>query len=329
MKEKVSIIIPAYNVENYIFRAIESSINQTYKNIEIVIVDDGSKDNTWDVIKKYMKKDNRIVGIRQQNSGVSTARNNGLAKATGEYVIFLDSDDWINIDCISSLLNRVEKSNNTLISADCSYASIDKNGEVIIEESKKNYSDKDIVMDKKDAIINFCCAKYRLSSACYKLFDLKIIRDNKIQFDSAIKYGEDGLFVYDYLNRVDSFSYKNECLWIILDRPGSATTSQYNSTWLTAIDASEKIIRLNDDVNLEDYIKLYSIVRIITVLSSAIRCDKNVIKDIKFLRKKLKSLRRGIRKEKTLKKKALYYVMAYSPIWFIKLMFKIREVLKS
>ena len=90
----ISVIIPAYNVENYIFRAIESVLNQTYSNYELIIVDDGSTDGTWDIIQSYAKNEKKMVIKKQKNSGVSKARNAGIEIAKGDFLVFLDSDDW-------------------------------------------------------------------------------------------------------------------------------------------------------------------------------------------------------------------------------------------
>ena len=92
---KISVIVPVYNVENYISKCIESIINQTYANLEIIIVDDGSTDKSGDICNYYAKKDERIIHIHQENQGMSIARNNALDIAKGEYIGFVDSDDWI------------------------------------------------------------------------------------------------------------------------------------------------------------------------------------------------------------------------------------------
>ena len=95
---KISVIVPVYNVEKFLAQCLESLVLQTYKNLEIIIVDDGSSDNSYKIYKKYAKSDSRIQIIKQKNAGVSAARNTGLASATGEYVHFIDSDDYIDID---------------------------------------------------------------------------------------------------------------------------------------------------------------------------------------------------------------------------------------
>jgi len=106
---KVSVIVPIYNSENTIVRCVDSIVNQTYKNIEILLIDDGSTDNTLNIIKKYEKKDKRINVIDKKNEGVSKTKNLGIKKATSEFIMFVDSDDYINLDTIEKLINLQKK----------------------------------------------------------------------------------------------------------------------------------------------------------------------------------------------------------------------------
>lgn len=314
MNYKVSIIIPAYNVEKYIFRAIESSICQTYTNVEIIIVDDGSTDDTWNVICNYKEKDSRIIALKQENCGVSCARNNGLKIASGDYSIFIDSDDWISENCVQELVNQINAMNdNILIASDCYYAFL-KNNIIETYESKKNYKSKKIYMNKVKSIINFCETKYRLSSACYKIYDMNLIRKIDLKFDEKISHGEDGLFVYNYLINCDGMYYLDMPLWYILDRPGSATTSEYNKKWLSAINAAEVIYKSNKDKKINNYFKLYCCSRIATILCGAISDDKNK-EDVVFLREKMRKYIGGILVEKKIKKIIFYIILAYFPIF--------------
>lgn len=107
---KVSIIIPIYNVEQYLAQCLDSVINQTYKNIEIICVNDCSLDNSFRILDEYSKNDKRIKIInRENNGGLSAARNTGLDNASGKYIYFLDSDDWIDLDYIEKMLNAADK----------------------------------------------------------------------------------------------------------------------------------------------------------------------------------------------------------------------------
>ena len=108
MEKKISVIVPVYQVEEYLEKCIESIINQTYKNLEIILVDDGSKDKCPSICDRYQKMDNRIVVIHKENGGLSSARNAGLDIATGELVTFVDSDDYIEADMLAVLASILE-----------------------------------------------------------------------------------------------------------------------------------------------------------------------------------------------------------------------------
>ena len=116
---KVSVVVPAYNVENYIEDCLKSLINQTLKEIEIIVVNDGSTDNTFEIINKYANLDFRIKVISQENQGISVTRNNGIKIAKGEYIGFVDSDDWVDENYFEELYNTAKK-----FDADISVASI-------------------------------------------------------------------------------------------------------------------------------------------------------------------------------------------------------------
>lgn len=113
--QKLSVIVPVYNVEKYLHRCVDSIINQTYSNLEIILVDDGSPDNSGIICDEYAKKDARVKVMHQKNSGVSAARNAGLDVASGEYIAFVDSDDWINDNMYSALIYEIEANNVDMV----------------------------------------------------------------------------------------------------------------------------------------------------------------------------------------------------------------------
>ena len=107
MTEKITVIVPVYNVEHYLEKCLDSLINQTYKNLEIIVINDGSTDNSGEICQEYAQKDNRIVYIEKENGGLSDARNVGLDKMTGSYVTFIDSDDWVELDYVEILYKKI------------------------------------------------------------------------------------------------------------------------------------------------------------------------------------------------------------------------------
>lgn len=115
MDSLISIIVPVYNTENYLEKCLYSLVNQTYKNIEIIIIDDGSPDNSMNIIQKFVLADNRVKVISQKNQGLSGARNNGMNNTNGDYIMFIDSDDWIEIDTCEKAINASEKYNADVV----------------------------------------------------------------------------------------------------------------------------------------------------------------------------------------------------------------------
>lgn len=134
--KKISVIVPAYNIEEYLPRCLESIINQTYQNLEIIIVDDGSKDNTSKICDEYAKKDNRIIVIHQENKGLSGARNSALKIATGDYIGYVDGDDYIASSMYELMLASMEENDADL--AMCGYEQVGE-GAVKVEFSGENY----------------------------------------------------------------------------------------------------------------------------------------------------------------------------------------------
>ena len=107
MTEKITVIVPVYNVENYLNKCLDSLINQTYKNLEIIVINDGSTDNSGIICQEYAQKDNRIIYVEKENGGQSEARNMGLDRMTGSYVTFVDSDDWVESDYVETLYQKI------------------------------------------------------------------------------------------------------------------------------------------------------------------------------------------------------------------------------
>jgi glycosyltransferase involved in cell wall biosynthesis len=111
---KVSVIVPVYNVYEYIEKCLDSLVNQTYKNIEIILINDGSTDNSLDIIKKYQKKHENIIVINQENHGQGYARNKGIEKSNGEFIMFVDSDDYVDTDIVKKLVGSI-KDNDAVV----------------------------------------------------------------------------------------------------------------------------------------------------------------------------------------------------------------------
>ena len=221
----VSIIIPAYNTAEYIHRAIESSIRQTHSNIEILIIDDGSTDDTLKVSQSYAEKDSRIRVIHQNNGGVSSARNHGMREANGEYYVFLDSDDWLEDNAVEVLLDAQIEHPDKLIAANYYDVSTDylkypaDNENVKTRVLKIEEVAESLVYIREN---NSIPVTFRVIHA--KIFRADIIR-NGIDFPEGIIFGEDTVFVFDYLNLIGGAFYINKIVFNVFERPDSAIRS--------------------------------------------------------------------------------------------------------
>lgn len=185
MEDLVSIIIPIYNSEKYLEKCMNSVINQSYINIEIILINDGSNDNSEIICKKYVLKDERIKYIPKENGGVSSARNLGICNANGKYIFFLDSDDYIDRDVISNLIKNTKE--NKLCSV--FRKNVYKDRFTIGYYSKSNFNIDEFIM----GVINGKIGGY----SCGYLFDSKIIKD--IQYDVNTSYMEDTLLLIKYI----------------------------------------------------------------------------------------------------------------------------------
>ena len=282
---KVGILIPAYNIEKDIFRALDSCIAQTYKSIEIIVVDDGSVDQTYEVVKQYCLKDERIKVFHQENNGVSSARNRALELTSADYVVFLDSDDWLEKNAIEKYIQKlVEQKEKTVLLA---------SGRYYVEAGSFSRSQPDsnveeITLTSEEALMYVGQKKYNLRNAGYKLYSTDIIHG--LQFESEIRHGEDGLFVFEYLKVVDEFLYFPEPLWNVYRRPGSACRSAYNSAMLSAVSSVEKMLAYNNSESLRRNLEVYFVQRTLGLLSAAFLVYPNSKNDIVFLRQKLKPM---------------------------------------
>ena len=210
--EKVSIIVPIYNVEMYLKRCIESIINQTYKNIEIILVDDGSPDNCGNICDYYKLKDNRIVVVHKKNGGLSDARNYGLDISTGQYIIFIDSDDYVKENFVEYLINDIKKSN-----ADISICDYIKDFEGKFKYN--TYSKKKFICSNKEKFENLYNEFYVASVVQWnKIFKKEIF--NGLRFP-VNKINEDEFIIgYEFYN-AKKISYNLEPLYYYFQRKDS------------------------------------------------------------------------------------------------------------
>ncbi|MBS5724565.1 MAG: glycosyltransferase [Clostridiales bacterium] len=215
--EQISIIIPMYNAEKQIQKCIDSLLGQTYGNFEIIIVNDGSKDKSLDVCKEAYGGDSRVNIIDKPNGGVSDARNAGMRAASGEYVTFVDADDWVDSTYLSCLHDNLVQNNVDICTLDYKIVASDP------ARTIKNNTDKKEVLSSHTALERFFDAKIP-TFACAKLYRREVIEG--LEFPLGIKIGEDALFVYHALQRANTVCILPDRLYNYwLDNTGSATNN--------------------------------------------------------------------------------------------------------
>lgn len=190
----VSVIVPVYKAEKCINRCVDSILSQTYTDFELILVDDGSPDSSGVVCDEYAKKDSRIKVIHKKNSGVSVARNIGIDVSSGEYLLFIDSDDYVESDYIENLYNN--KSDFTCCGT---YRRTESSKMIDIVEYEKYFSDS--------VDFAYIFLQREIYAPYSKLFKAQIISDYNIRFPVGIQWGEDGMFIADYLSHVNSVRF--------------------------------------------------------------------------------------------------------------------------
>lgn len=249
MNEKISIIIPIYNVEKYIEKCLESIKEQTYKNLEIILINDGSTDESEKICKEIIKNDERFILISTANYGVSHARNIGLNRVTGNYVIFIDSDDWIEKNMIEELYNKIQEANYDM--AICDYYIND--GENQIEHNELS---NDKIITKKEIMYEHLYASNLFGGYLWNKLIRKCII-NKIIFDERIKIEEDVVFLGNIFENTHKIVYvPQKKLYHYRKRQGSAINFNYSKKDLTKLLALEEILKIKNKYNLKSLGKL-------------------------------------------------------------------------
>lgn len=190
-KPLVSILIPIYNTEEFLPKCLDSIVNQTYSNLQVVIIDDGSKDASLSIAQKYAKQYPYIEVYHQENQGVASTRNNLLNKAKGDYVLFVDSDDWCELDMVDFLINKAIANNADIVT--CSMVKNDEPfvSNIFLEE----------IWDQEKAVLEFLRHKIFNGSLCNKLIKTSLLHN--LRFHCEIFYGEDALFIWNVLQKVN------------------------------------------------------------------------------------------------------------------------------
>lgn len=309
---KVSIIVPMYNCSLYIDKCICSLINQTYKNLEIILVNDGSTDNSLEKIEEYQKQDNRIKVITQNNKGVSSSRNTGIKNATGEYITFVDSDDYLDNNVIELLLKNIEK--DTLIKVN--HKKINNNMEILNQLPQYEYEKEEYIYGILTNKIGGFCWGY-------------LFEKNKIEyFDENTSYLEDTIFMINYLNKIEKIKIIDNTYYNYLFNQNSITKTNTRII-KNIIDFNYSLNKLKKIINIKNIPTVINRKKIKLIESELAKVEKNNIKEVlnnKDLSKIIKSLPK---KNLTLFEKIYFNIILNKRYFLFNIYLYIRKVLKK
>ncbi len=245
MPELISVIIPVYNPGKYLYHCLDSIVNQTYHNLEIILVNDGSTDDSLNVCKEYAAKDSRITVIDQKNAGVSAARNRGMEAAHGDYYSFIDSDDYLELNAYELLIKTFHEQKPDVVCYEYFISFPDK-------ETQHSFQNKDHygMKDRRQAMKEQTCG---VPFTWVKLFSKKIVED--LRFTVGLARGEDGAFNRYALDRVDSVYYLDVPLLHYVQSEQSAVRGSFRLNQLSILDAFDDSIAFyqSDYPELVDY----------------------------------------------------------------------------
>lgn len=313
----VSVIVPIYNVEDYLPKCIDSIICQTYKNIEIILVDDGSPDSCGQICENYKKKDSRIKVIHKENGGLSDARNAGICHAKGSYYVFIDSDDYIHERMIETLVEGVVSTGADI--AVCSFKNV-KEDEIIDIHSRINTGSYKLISEDIDRLSYFYGDKYtEFTVAWNKIYPASFFKE--IKYPKG-KIHEDEFTTYKLLELAKKIAYIDVPLYYYVSRSSSIMGEEFSLKRLHRLDAiSERMDHYLSLGKYDWYEKNLFLYRIFYVrYYKAVQKQKM---DIDILKEYFKTYKKSVLKNilKTnisIKKKLGYIYLALFPDMYIK-----------
>lgn len=239
---KISVIVPVYNAEKYLDSCIQSVLKQTYPNWELILIDDGSKDESGAIADRYKQTENRIQVVHQQNAGVSAARNQGLDMATGDYIVFLDADDELTTDCLNKLLKNAVENHADIVAGKCSS-----------DRNLTNPSGEITVWRGEEALKNALMDNPFTYSACAKLFHRECIGNTR--FVPEIKINEDSYFIFQLLTKKTTFVGIEDEIYVYKENPDSASRAVFSDKFFDILRVADlKFKKIQED--FPDLIKL-------------------------------------------------------------------------
>lgn len=250
MNDLISVIIPVYKVEKYLEQCISSVIRQTYRNLEIILVDDGSPDNCPKICDEYAKKDNRIKVIHKKNGGLSDARNVGTESANGTYLTYIDSDDFVSEDYIEYMYSLLKKSEDLTFSA-CGVKVIRENT-IIKKDNNPNFN----IYSSEEAFVSLLYDSGLFLSAWGKLFKTNFIK--KYPFPKGEVY-EDTAVIYKWINDSNKIIYgEKDCYYYVCRANSISKQKEFNNSEIDYIEHTEAMLNfINKNYGLDEAVERF------------------------------------------------------------------------
>ncbi|WP_026885786.1 glycosyltransferase family 2 protein [Clostridium beijerinckii] len=274
-KDLISVIVPVYNVEKYLPQCIDSILNQTEKNLEIILVDDGSLDNSGKICDEFSKKDDRIVVIHKKNNGLSSARNAGLEIAKGNYIGFVDSDDWLDKSMYEILL-KLLKENNSDISCCDFLKTANSDGSI-------PHIDNEIInsYNNIESLNNFYNDLYTQTVVAWnKLYKRELFKD--ISYPVG-KIHEDEGTTYKLYYKANKITYTNRPLYYYRITPNSITTSKFNKKRLDIIDVYDEKVKFIKNISNEEIYSKTLKWYLFKLINCYFECSNNIENNTEYL----------------------------------------------
>lgn len=290
----VSIVVPIYNVEKYLPECIDSIIDQTYKNIEIILVNDGSTDNCGKICDEYAPKDERIKVIHKENGGLSDARNCGIDIANGEYIAFIDSDDYVSEEYIEQLYNAIIE-NNTKISQ-CNLTKVTDTNEEI---KKIGYNENARIKSGYDMIKDLYTGHWENIIACNKLYCKELFEKLRYPFG---KIHEDEFTTYKILYDVDNVAIVQEYLYKYRQNENSITREKFKLKRLDLLTAYEERLKFFAQKAEKELYDLSLVAYLGKIVECYVKTQKYIEKSEEIQRELIEKYRKNYKKTLNFKK---------------------------
>lgn len=297
----ISIIIPVYNCEKYISRCLRSIINQTYKNLQIIVVNDGSTDNTLNICEDIARNDSRIEIYSKENGGVSSARNLGLKKVKGDYISFVDADDFLEVNMFSKMIYSL-KDEDLIV---CNFYIVDEKG-----NKENGKSIPNVILNKNETLIELLLNRLIIGALWNKLFKKSILEN--VEFNTSYTIGEDLLFEFFAINNSKKIKFISDKLYNYYVNSNNVTSTSNYKKWDQVIEICNIIRKSISDKELIQYMDIKEFKTYRLIIEKLLKSKKIKSDDINMLKIYFKNSKKFLKvflKNKSINVKEKIYTM--------------------